>query len=95
MRTNGAPDHIITTEEFEEYYNSVSASIDDDQYFSLMMNNAWNLDGTRVTKKGWSNASGSNPITGKKNPALSSGGKAAAEMPPMNYTDAQLVDKFR
>jgi hypothetical protein len=28
-------------------------SIDDDKYFELMMNAAWNLDGSRVTKKGW------------------------------------------
>jgi len=28
-------------------------SIDNDEYFSLMMNNTWNLDGKRVTKKGW------------------------------------------
>jgi hypothetical protein len=26
-----------------EYYNSVSASIDNDQYFELMMNNSWKL----------------------------------------------------
>ncbi len=25
-----APDHIVTAEEFEEYYNSVSSSIDND-----------------------------------------------------------------
>ena len=40
-------------EEWLEYYNNVSMSIDDDAYFELMMNNAWNLDGKRVTKKGW------------------------------------------
>lgn len=28
-------------------------SIDDDKYFELMMNSAWNLDNSRVTKKGW------------------------------------------
>lgn len=30
--------------EFTEYYNNVSASIDNDQYFELMMTNAWNLN---------------------------------------------------
>ncbi len=30
MRNNNAPDHIVTREEFEEYYNNVSSSIDDD-----------------------------------------------------------------
>jgi len=31
-------------EEFVEYYNNVSACVDDDKYFELMINNAWNLD---------------------------------------------------
>lgn len=53
MRENEAPDHIVTKEEFDEYYNNISASIDDDEYFALMMNNAWNLDGTMVYQKGW------------------------------------------
>ena len=43
----------ITLDEWLEYYNNVSMSIDDDAYFELMMNNAWNLDGKKVTKKGW------------------------------------------
>ena len=38
-----ARDQTVTTEEFEEYYNNVSSSIDDDRYFELMMNNAWKL----------------------------------------------------
>jgi len=44
---------VVTKDEWIEYYNNVSASIDNDDYFDLMMNNAWNLDGKRVTKKGW------------------------------------------
>ena len=39
-----APDHIVTLEEFEEYYNNISSSIDNDQYFELMINNAWKLN---------------------------------------------------
>ena len=46
-------DGKITLQEWIEYYNNVSMSIDNDEYFALMMNNAWNLDGKRVTKKGW------------------------------------------
>lgn len=36
-------DHQITLEEFEEYYTNVGAAIDNDQYFELMMTNAWKL----------------------------------------------------
>lgn len=56
MRNNSAPDHIVTKEEFDEYYNNISASIDNDQYFELMMNNAWKLnEADRSYSKGWSN----------------------------------------
>ena len=48
-----ARDGKITKEEWIEYYNNVSMSIDRDDYFELMMNNAWNLDGSKITKKGW------------------------------------------
>lgn len=41
MRNNDAPNHVVTKEEFEEYYNNISASIEDDAYFTTMMNNAW------------------------------------------------------
>lgn len=46
-------DAEVTPDEWIEYYNNVSISIDDDAYFEVMMNNAWNLDNSRVTKKGW------------------------------------------
>ena len=44
MRNNDAPNYVVTKEEFEEYYNNISASIDDGAYFELMMSNCWNLD---------------------------------------------------
>ena len=38
-------DGLITPEEFEDYYTDVSAGIDDDDYFELMMRNAWRISG--------------------------------------------------
>eukprot|EP00595_Chromulina_sp_UTEXLB2642_P002354 CAMPEP_0196767968 /NCGR_PEP_ID=MMETSP1095-20130614/42183_1 /TAXON_ID=96789 ORGANISM="Chromulina nebulosa, Strain UTEXLB2642" /NCGR_SAMPLE_ID=MMETSP1095 /ASSEMBLY_ACC=CAM_ASM_000446 /LENGTH=108 /DNA_ID=CAMNT_0042136885 /DNA_START=915 /DNA_END=1238 /DNA_ORIENTATION=- len=38
-------DGIVSYEEFEDYYKDVSASIDDDTYFELMMRNAWHIAG--------------------------------------------------
>jgi len=38
-------DGKVTLEEFEEYYADVSASIDEDDYFELMMRNAWHIAG--------------------------------------------------
>merc|ERR1719469_183234 len=48
-----AQDGSVTKGEWVEYYNNVSMSVDRDDYFELMMNNAWNLKGDRVTKKAW------------------------------------------
>ena len=36
-------DGTVTLEEFENYYTDVSASIDDDEYFEVMIRNAWHL----------------------------------------------------
>jgi len=38
-------DNKVTLPEFEDYYKDVSASIDEDDYFELMIRNAWHLDG--------------------------------------------------
>ena len=42
---NGNGDGMVTIEEFEDYYTNLSASIDDDDYFELMMRNAWHIAG--------------------------------------------------
>lgn len=86
MRNNDAPDHIVTKDEFDEYYNNVSASIDRDDYFATMMNSAWNLDKSRVTKKAWAGEQG--------NTAAKSGAKAPA-VANMNYSDKQLCEVMK
>ena len=52
----GSRDRNITMDEWVEYYNNVSMSIDEDKYFELMMNSAWNLDNSRVDKRAWAAA---------------------------------------
>ena len=38
-------DHSVTGDEFIDYYEWVSASIDNDDYFELMIRNAWHISG--------------------------------------------------
>ena len=45
----GEKDGKVTRNEFENYYKNVSASVDNDDYFELMMRNAWHISGG----KGW------------------------------------------
>lgn len=40
---NGSVDGILSLDEFLDYYSCVSASIDDDVYFIVLMHNSWNL----------------------------------------------------
>ena len=37
-------DGVVTFDEFLDYFRDVSASIDGDDYFSLMMKNSWKID---------------------------------------------------
>ena len=42
----------INLAEFTEYYTNISSTIDNDQYFELMITNAWNLNDVSYAK-GW------------------------------------------
>ena len=41
----GEKDGVVTPQEWENYYANVSSSIDNDDYFELMIRNAWRLSG--------------------------------------------------
>jgi hypothetical protein len=41
----GQKTKIITPERFASYYSNVSASIDSDDYFELVIRNVWHLSG--------------------------------------------------
>ena len=46
-KTNGAGHGIqeVTEDDFLRYYANLSASVDDDDYFELMIRNAWHIAG--------------------------------------------------
>jgi Ca2+-binding EF-hand superfamily protein len=102
LRNNNAPDHVVTKEEFEEYYNNISASVDNDQYFELMMNNAWKInDGDRNYGKGWKDdssptktpgqgyAAKGGPTGSQKGGAPSTAAGGATGRPQTGYNRAQ------
>lgn len=43
--TGASKDNKISVDEFIEYYNNISCSIENDNYFDLMITNAWSLQG--------------------------------------------------
>ena len=54
-------DGKVTLEEFMEYYENISLSIDNDDYFEMLINNTWGFNNENENnyinnnKKGWSN----------------------------------------
>lgn len=46
-------DGRVSQEEWLEYYQSISAGIDNDEYFEVMMTNTWNLDSKKPSQKAW------------------------------------------
>eukprot|EP00666_Eupelagonemidae_sp_cell4sb_P015386 gene15386-22135_t len=45
-------DDKITEEEFIDYYKDISVGIDNDQYFELMIRNAWHIAATPFVRAG-------------------------------------------
>ena len=45
FEVGGEKDGHVTQNEFRNYYHNVSSSIDNDDYFELMMRNAWHISG--------------------------------------------------
>jgi hypothetical protein len=50
FEVGGIKDGVVTQQEFINYYTNVSSSIDNDDYFELMIRNAWHISGG----EGWS-----------------------------------------
>ena len=78
-------DGRITMNEFIEYYTNISASLDNDEYFAIMMNNSWNLSGDASSykkfDKGWASQSPE-----KKNQYVGA--------PHTGYTAGQATEKM-
>jgi hypothetical protein len=49
VKHNTGRDQRVTLDEFIEYYSNISVSIDNDEYFALMLNNSWNIKGDATT----------------------------------------------
>jgi Ca2+-binding EF-hand superfamily protein len=79
MNGGGTKDRSVTPEEFIEYYNNVSASLDNDQYFELMMINAWKLHGEAPRKPAWTNVA--------KKDLYKEGGFSVAQLAPFGISD--------
>lgn len=99
-------DHVISKEEWFEYYENVSMSIDDDKYFELMMNNCWRMNDNTTynnNKKGWSSTSEENskvPSVGesyqvRKGQSIKEQNQKEALSQPTKGSGNVVLDKFR
>jgi len=102
MRNNDSPNYVVTKEEFIEYYNNISASIDDDMYFMRMINNAWKLDEESrqgIDKKGYyadhqssgPRASRDNNIFNRPPPKVAAAGSDLG----VNASEAKIMEHIR
>lgn len=84
-------------EEFLEYYTNISVSIDNDDYFALMMNNSWNLKGDADTYKKYDKSWGNEEATKKpvfRQPPVpvQRSGQASRDNPLVNTHDFYKVN---
>ena len=65
----GFKDKRVSKEEFLEYYNNISMSIDDDDSFISLISNAWKLNNQSkyLKQKPWSNTQDNNSINNEQN----------------------------
>ena len=83
----GTRDRRITKEEWVEYYNNVSMSIDSDDYFETMMVNAWKLNGQVTYAKGWVGDSDSRPQTANRGGHGNSGKQQVYQNAPFGVSE--------
>jgi len=94
-------DHTVTKEEWFEYYENISMSIDLDSYFELMMNNCWKMNSNTTynnDKKGWANKeeSGNNKANVQEAYKEKFGGEQKRNEPEQPQSLGNpLLDKFR
>merc|ERR1712070_435895 len=85
---NGGPtDGIITYAEFLDYYKGLSCGIEDDDYFELMMRNAWHISGG----EGWCANSSNRRVLVK----WSDGSQAVKEIKDDLGIGPKDIDKMR
>lgn len=81
----------MTLEEFTEYYNNISSSIDNDDYFALMMNNSWNIKGDAQTyqkyDKGWKDEEKPKPVSRQPPVIVQRSGQSSRDNPLVNTHD--------
>ena len=82
---SGARPGVVTWESFSEYYANVSATVDGDEYFELLVRNAWHLAGDVPYVATDTADDGDNGIDGHGNESTARGNRPvapAAQRPP-------------
>ena len=77
-KTGMTGDNKVTLEEFIEYYNNISTSIDSDEYFEFVVKNSWDFKKLNELKKtsapNNNNMTGNNTVSSGKSYSINGGG---------------------